>query len=486
MTSLLRPAVLLVLAAGLPARTESGVRRVTLGEGTPWETPCVFRESGVPGPTVLVTGGVHGNEAASVRAAEAISHWSVTRGRLVVIPRCNARGVQAGERRLPGVAPECADLNRNFPTAGNGAARHEPATMLWEFVSRTAPDYLLDLHEGYGVRGAGSRSVGSSIIRDAHDDSKGPQQVMLEAVNAGLEEPDRRFVALAGAVTGSLARACADRLGTRAFICETTRQEQYLSLRVRQHRLMVHALLKHLGMAAHGAGIQPATGIRGATRVAIYDGPGSGFSKTAIEKLFPAGEFETALLHPLDMADGALRRFDVIVFPGGSGSRQAAGLGPEGREGVQRFVAEGGGYLGICAGAYLATAHYDWSLGVLNAGSLDTAHWRRGNGTVRIGLTREGQRLFARDADALDIEFRQGPLLGPAKNGTLPPCEVLAWYRTGVGSRGADPRTMIGTPAIARGAYGKGRVVVFSPHPEKTAGLEDFVAKAALWCARRK
>jgi len=37
---------------------------------------------------------------------------------------------------------------------------------------------------------------------------------------------------------------------------------------------------------------------------------------------------------------------------------------------------------------------------------------------------------------------------------------------------------MRGTTAIARAPFGEGRVICFSPHPEKTAGLEGMIARA--------
>jgi hypothetical protein len=41
----------------------------------------------------------------------------------------------------------------------------------------------------------------------------------------------------------------------------------------------------------------------------------------------------------------------------------------------------------------------------------------------------------------------------------------------------------VGPTAIAAGSFGKGRVICFSPHPEKTKGLEDFICRAARWVA---
>lgn len=37
--------------------------------------------------------------------------------------------------------------------------------------------------------------------------------------------------------------------------------------------------------------------------------------------------------------------------------------------------------------------------------------------------------------------------------------------------------------AGARATFGAGRVVLFSPYPEKTAGLEPMVARARDWAA---
>ncbi|MFM8468785.1 MAG: hypothetical protein ACKODH_02260 [Limisphaerales bacterium] len=42
---------------------------------------------------------------------------------------------------------------------------------------------------------------------------------------------------------------------------------------------------------------------------------------------------------------------------------------------------------------------------------------------------------------------------------------------------------MVNSPAIVAGNCGKGRVLVSSPHPEQTPGLEHFVPKAVRWVA---
>ena len=58
----------------------------TLGSGTPWETNYYVRTSDRAGPTVVITGGIHGDEPAGAAAAEQIRHWPIECGTLVVLP----------------------------------------------------------------------------------------------------------------------------------------------------------------------------------------------------------------------------------------------------------------------------------------------------------------------------------------------------------------------------------------------------------------
>ena len=80
-----------VAASIQPQTATSG----TLGAGTTWETPWYVIDSGHDGPTVLITGGVHGNEPAGYRAAEQIRDWPISRGKLVVMPQINRLGLAA-------------------------------------------------------------------------------------------------------------------------------------------------------------------------------------------------------------------------------------------------------------------------------------------------------------------------------------------------------------------------------------------------------
>ncbi|HWA99767.1 MAG TPA: BPL-N domain-containing protein [Pirellulales bacterium] len=223
-------------------------------------------------------------------------------------------------------------------------------------------------------------------------------------------------------------------------------------------------------------------------RVAIYDDAGGGGAGPSnMERCLPASEgFVTKRVKGEDIRNGVLADFDVLIQPGGSGSKQAATLGEEGRENIRKFVDAGGGYLGVCAGAYLASADYSWSLGLLDAKVVDRAHWARGTGDVELRVSDKGCKLLGIQNDKVTVYYGQGPLLAPADNATIPDYEELAVYETEIAKKGAPTGVMKGTTAAARGAFGRGHVFCFSPHPEKTAGLDNFITSAVRWAAGRE
>jgi glutamine amidotransferase-like uncharacterized protein len=217
--------------------------------------------------------------------------------------------------------------------------------------------------------------------------------------------------------------------------------------------------------------------------VAIYSGDGASRGDPAqIKACLPKSDgFDVSLITVKEIRDGGLEKFDVVIHPGGSGSGQAKALGDNGRERVRQYVRDGGGFVGICAGAYLASAEYPWALKLLDARVIDDEHWARGVGDVRLRLPKQGQMVLGSDKTVTTIHYENGPLLGPADRNDIPDFESLATFETEIRKNDAPEGIMKGTTAIARGKYGEGRVVCFSPHPEKTKGRERFVAEAVRW-----
>ncbi|HEY3332442.1 MAG TPA: BPL-N domain-containing protein [Capsulimonadaceae bacterium] len=222
-------------------------------------------------------------------------------------------------------------------------------------------------------------------------------------------------------------------------------------------------------------------------RMAIYEGPGATGGKTHHEmekKAFGSdSNVDVTILTPEDIQNGKLSEFDVLLQPGGSGSAQAKALGEKGRGQIKDFVRAGGGYIGICAGAYLASAHYDWSLAIINTQVVDRAHWARGRGKVTIALNDDGKKLFEASASQVPINYGQGPLMAPKHDPSLPEYTELATFSSEIAKNGAPTGVMKGTTAIATSTYGKGRVICISPHAEGIPEEYSLLNHALLWVA---
>jgi len=217
-------------------------------------------------------------------------------------------------------------------------------------------------------------------------------------------------------------------------------------------------------------------------KIALYKGPGTGGNGPPdLIKTLNASNALTSLVEisPEEIRAGALTNFDIVIFAGGSGSQEAKAIGEAGRAEVEKFVGGGGGYIGICAGAYLATAGYPWSLHIINAKTL-SPKWQRGKAVLKLEVTPVGEKILGGKTN-LDCLYHQGPIVGPANAPELPPYDVLAWFRSEIASNNTPQGIQINSPAIFAGVYQKGKVVCISPHPEQTAGLEYIVPHAVNW-----
>jgi len=221
-------------------------------ENTPQATPYYLCDSGRPGPIVMVTGGVHGDEPAGAAAAERIRHWRVGKGKLIVVPMLNVRGLAVQQRTMPGVEAAMADLNRDFAHVSSPGEmpRGRPANEIWQFVVRQKPNWLVDLHEAHTLHGTDSGSVGNALLVVPSPELTKAEPALLQAVNATIADRRYRFIVGRRPQDTTLARAAGEQLGIHAFIIETSKAGQTLAVRVAAHCAIVKALLMHLGMVA--------------------------------------------------------------------------------------------------------------------------------------------------------------------------------------------------------------------------------------------
>ena len=217
-------------------------------------------------------------------------------------------------------------------------------------------------------------------------------------------------------------------------------------------------------------------------RVAIFQDKGvagKGVPRS-MQFLTNAADIRVSKLNGAAIAAGALTNFDVVVFTGGSGSQQAASLGEAGREQVRTFVKQGGGYVGICAGAYLACSGFDWGLGILNAKTI-SPKWQRGKGFVQVEFAPVGKDVTGFNSGKHQVLYANGPVIRATSLTNLPPFETLAYFRTELAENGTPKGVMVDSPAIARARFGTGRIIFCSPHPEQTDGMEAFIESTVRW-----
>ncbi|TNE88283.1 MAG: hypothetical protein EP330_15280 [Deltaproteobacteria bacterium] len=108
--------------------------------------PVIDIDSGVPGPSAVVTANVHGDESSGVVAVHALDRWlqdSLVRGRVRLYPSLNPRALALNTRRVP---HDGADLNRCFPGRTGGTASERLAAAVWASIGEVTPDVLIDLH----------------------------------------------------------------------------------------------------------------------------------------------------------------------------------------------------------------------------------------------------------------------------------------------------------------------------------------------------
>jgi hypothetical protein len=217
-------------------------------------------------------------------------------------------------------------------------------------------------------------------------------------------------------------------------------------------------------------------------RVAIFDGKGASDAgiENTLGRIQSLPQASVTRVKAKDWATIDLKPFHVVVFSGGSGSAQAAAIGEAGRNNVREYVRGGGGYVGICAGAYLACSNFKWGLGILNASTV-SSKWQRGQGFMDFEVTEAGRKLLGDVQGTFKVRYQNGPIIKPAGRPDVPAYTSVALFRSEIAEYGSPVGVMVNSPAQALGSFGKGRVFISSPHPENTPGLEHLIPRGVLW-----
>ncbi|KTC64264.1 hypothetical protein AO262_32955 [Pseudomonas fluorescens ABAC62] len=201
--------------------------------------------------------------------------------------------------------------------------------------------------------------------------------------------------------------------------------------------------------------VQAATPI---THIAVYRGPAgceecSENVKTALLRVRPNSQVDfVGADEAIDITPQNLARYDLYVQPGGGQDIPAAldSFGDARVDAIREYVANGGRYLGLCMGAYLADAS---NFGLIPQ-DLDSEAGRPG---FEVAGIEDAAVHVVWEGKADSVFYQDGPYL--AKPDAAPSSTTIATYKNG-------------DVAAARYTYKKGVVVLSGPHPE--AGREWF------------
>lgn len=114
------------------------------------EIPIIIERAKEPGPTILITAAIHGDEINGVEIVRRLIARKINkpkRGTIICIPILNVFGFLSAERAFP----DGRDLNRSFPGTKRGSLASRVA---FHFTSQILPhaDYCLDFHTGGASR----------------------------------------------------------------------------------------------------------------------------------------------------------------------------------------------------------------------------------------------------------------------------------------------------------------------------------------------
>jgi sulfur carrier protein ThiS len=163
----------------------------------------VYKVNGAePGATLMIIGGIQGDEAAGFLAADRYADISLKKGNLIVVPRANFPSILKRERKIN------EDMNRKFSSGNMGNYEARVVGVLKKLIKES--DCLLNLHEGSGVFSEkwegpmrNPKRFGQSIIADTaifKDEKSGINinlkemaNIVIGKVNKHIEKPENHF-----------------------------------------------------------------------------------------------------------------------------------------------------------------------------------------------------------------------------------------------------------------------------------------------------
>lgn len=264
----------IVLVFMLPGSVRAQKRiHTAFFEGTDYELN-VYRIYGKePGKTLLLIGGIQGDEPGGYLSADHYADISLAQGNLIVVPRANFRSIVAKRRKIN------EDMNRKFAEDPKSNYETKIVAILKKLISES--DFLLNLHDGSGFYSEkwegpnrNPKRYGQSIIADVdiYMDPKTGKTIQLgdmarsvsQEINKNIKNPRNHFHfnnhrteevrSLHKEQRKSATYYALYTYGIPAFGIESSKSLP-LEQKIRHHNLAINAFMDYLGIVPETPGV---------------------------------------------------------------------------------------------------------------------------------------------------------------------------------------------------------------------------------------
>jgi glutamine amidotransferase-like uncharacterized protein len=233
--------------------------------------------------------------------------------------------------------------------------------------------------------------------------------------------------------------------------------------------------------------------------VALYSDLGTWEeSVQAAERMFQWMNYTIALVDADYINTKGLEDFSALCIPGGNMYQYAQDISLNGMDNIKNFVRNGGGYIGICGGAYFASEKVVWRgdqlpmtpLGVFPGtaeGPIKGIVPYPNYTMCKVNILDSTHPIAQSEPNPAWVLYYWGPVLEPNKDANV---TILGKY------------DRINQPTMLAFDYGLGRVFLIGTHPEIEEDSErdgvafadelddqgsdwELMEKAVLWCLKK-
>lgn len=241
---------------------------------TPYELNVYKIMGRKDGPTMMIVGGIQGDEPGGFLSADLYIDLALSRGNLIVVPRANFHSILQFKRGTNG------DMNRKFGGGLNNDKDSQIVRILEELMAES--DIFLNLHDGWGYyrpvyvsKMANPMRYGQSIIADCEEyvnprtgqrlNLKNLAEKALAMINAEIDDPNYHFHFMNTStfdnnspykeMRKSATYYALTKHGIPAFGVETSKNLPTIEMKVRQHNLAINAFMEIFGLKLEQPGV---------------------------------------------------------------------------------------------------------------------------------------------------------------------------------------------------------------------------------------